>query len=324
MTIAKPLQVAVGVLQNSQDQVLVTLRHKHQHQGGLWEFPGGKIHASETVAQALRREFQEELNVEVLDSSPLITIRHDYADLSVQLHVYRIRSYHGEPVGMEGQQLQWVEPEDLTTLQFPAANVPITKAVQLPDYYAILDSETCLASLGLNKLGPESVAQLMRVLQLLLEQNIKLIQGRLKLLDTDLVQKFMQQALPLCNKYGATLLLNSASPGAWENLSGVHLTSQDLLRLKSRPDGLRWLAASCHNLAQLQYAQTLGVDFVVLAPVLPTLSHPDATAIGWDAFSKMLDQVNIPVYALGGMQKNDLDQAKRAGAQGIAGIRLFL
>ena len=324
MSIDQPLQVAVGVLQNSQGQVLVTLRHKHQHQGGLWEFPGGKIHVSETVAQALRREFQEELNVEILGSSPLIKIRHDYADLSVQLHVDRIERYLGEPVGMEGQALRWVAPEDLTTLQFPAANIPIITAVQLPDYYAILDSETCLLGLDSDKIGLDLVAELLRVLQSFLEQDIKLIQGRLKNLDALLIQNFMQQALPLCEQSCAILLLNSAVPGAWDHPSCVHLTSSDLMRLKHRPDGVRWLAASCHDLVQLEHAQTLGVDFVVLAPILPTLSHPDVPAIGWDAFSKLLDRVNIPVYALGGMQKNDLNQAKQAGAQGIAGIRLFL
>lgn len=165
---------------------------------------------------------------------------------------------------------------------------------------------------------------MLRVLQLFLEQDIKLIQGRLKNLDAGQLQNFMQQALPLCEQSCATLLLNSAVPGAWEHPSGVHLTSSDVMRLKRRPDGMRWLAASCHDLVQLKHAQTLGVDFVVLAPILPTLSHPDVPAIGWDAFSKLLDRVNIPVYALGGMQKNDLNQAKQAGAQGIAGIRLFL
>lgn len=150
-SIHQPLQVAVGVLQNSQGQVLVALRHKHQHQGGLWEFPGGKIHASETVAKALQREFLEELNVEILGSSPLITLRHEYPDYLYRMLI--VLNVIGEPAGMEGQALRWVAPEDLTTLQFPAANIPIITAVQLPDYYAILDSETCLSSLGSDKIG---------------------------------------------------------------------------------------------------------------------------------------------------------------------------
>lgn len=311
MAAGSPLQVAVGVIKNDQNQVLVALRPKHVHQGGCWEFPGGKIAAGENVAQALSRELQEEIGIEVLTASPLITLTHTYTDLTVQLNVLRVDTFSGKPRGCEGQAIQWIAVEALDTLTFPPANAPIIAATQLPDYYAILDAET---------LGTKS---LLHVLQNLLDQDIKLIQARLKTLSSQQIQQFLEQAIPLCLNASASLLLNSSQPDALEH-ANVHLTSHDLMRLTQRPKNLRWLAASCHNLAQLEHAQSIGVDFVVLAPVLKTLTHPNAIPLGWDQFTRLAAISKIPVYALGGMQKSDLCNAKFSGAQGIAGIRLFL
>ncbi|NOT85596.1 MAG: Nudix family hydrolase [Methylococcaceae bacterium] len=314
-----PLQVAVGVIKNAQDQVLLSLRHQHVHQGGLWEFPGGKIAADEKVLQALTRELQEELDIKIAAATPLITIRHTYADLSVQLNVLRIDRYSGQPHGREGQEIRWVALNALKTLRFPAANAPIITAAQLPDYYAIVDSATQRASAA-----SALVAELLVSLQHLLNQGIKLIQARLKTLSVTQITQFLQQAIPLCGAFNAHLLLNSSLPDALEQAEGVHLTSAALMDLQQRPKHLRWLAASCHSLLQLQHAETIGVDFVVLAPVQKTLSHPEALPLGWQRFAALVAETNLPVYALGGLHQTDLEQAKQSGAQGVAGIRLFL
>ena len=306
-----PLQVAVGVVKNAQNQVLIALRPPHVHQGGLWEFPGGKIAQHETVLQALSRELQEELAIKVLAASPLITLQHSYTDLTVQLHVLRIDAYAGVARGEEGQAIRWVHIDDLAALPFPVANAPIITAAKLPDYYAILDAET------LNSKPP------LDALHKLLDQGIKLIQARLKNLSALQTQQFMQQALQLCAAASAKLLLNSSLPNALAH-EYVHLTSHDLMRLQQRPKAIKCLAASCHTLEELQQAHALGVDFVALAPVLKTLTHPDAIPLGWEAFKALVTASKIPVNALGGLHKDDLEQAKQAGAQGIAGIRLFL
>jgi 8-oxo-dGTP diphosphatase len=84
-----------------------------------------------------------------------------------------------------------------------------------------------------------------------------------------------------------------------------------------------WVGASCHDLHELQQAQRLGLDYVLLSPVLPTPSHPDAVPLGWQRFTQWVEQVNLPVYALGGVGLESLDLAKQYGAQGIAAIRAF-
>ena len=126
----KRVHVAVGVIVDAAQRILVAQRPAHLHQGGLWEFPGGKVETGESVQQALVREFAEELAVEVLGSRPLIEISHDYSDKSVLLDVWWVDDFRGEPHGREGQIWQWVTVERLRELAFPAANEAIISAVE--------------------------------------------------------------------------------------------------------------------------------------------------------------------------------------------------
>lgn len=307
----KVVQVAVGVVKNARGEVLISLRDETMHQGGLWEFPGGKIEAGETPEQALLRELEEELDIHVNVAAPLITVKHQYPDLAVQLQAFLVESFSGEPKSCLGQPLQWTVPAELARYPFPAANLPIIAAVQLPGCYAILDAAD-ERTLFLN-------------LQKILAKGVTLIQARLKNMTEEAVQSFVSQAYPLCRRQGAFLLLNSAAVNGYGlAVDGVHLTSSHLTAIDRRPENVRWLAASCHNLEQLQHAQRIGADFAVLAPVLPTRTHPGAEPLGWQAFAEWVAEVNLPVYALGGMAITDLALARRSGGQGIAAISAFI
>ena len=307
---AAPLHVAVGVIRNADGEILVTRRDDAAHQGGLWEFPGGKVEPGETVQQALLRELQEELDIEVRRAEPLIRIEHAYPDLLVLLDVWNVHEFSGVPASCEGQPLQWLAPDRLAQLRFPDANLPIIMAARLPEYYAILDDG--------------SVWQLDDRLHRLLQRGIKLVQLRAKSLSEKAVQQFLAAARPLCRQHGAKLLVNSALlPVAEQAADGIHLSSRHLLQLQTRPENSGWLAASCHNLGELRHAEKIGVDFAVLAPVMPTASHPGARTLGCQRFSSLLEKTNLPAYALGGMTLNDVKKARQAGAQGVAGIGMF-
>ena len=119
------LTVAVGILIDNGGRVLVTRRKTGTHQGGLWEFPGGKVEPSETIGEALSRELQEELGVSVEAAEPYMVIDHDYGDKQVKLDVYRVTRWQGEARGLEGQPLAWKLPVELIGWPFPAANTPI-------------------------------------------------------------------------------------------------------------------------------------------------------------------------------------------------------
>ena len=121
----KRVHVAVAVIMNSKQEVLLAKRLDHLHQGGKWEFPGGKVEQGETVTDALIRELKEEVNLDVISSSPLMEISHDYPDKQVLLDIHLVSDFDGEATGLENQQICWVVKPDLVNYDFPEANKPI-------------------------------------------------------------------------------------------------------------------------------------------------------------------------------------------------------
>lgn len=315
----KALPVAVGVVKNADGKILISLRHPSLHQGGLWEFPGGKIESGETAEQALARELKEELGIAVVKASPLIGINHLYPDRAVQLNVFLVEQFLGMAHHAHNQAIEWVEPARLSHFSFPAANRPIITAARLPPYYAIWDDA--------------DPTKLMLNLQQILAKGIKLIQARLKTLTAEQALRIIEEAYPLCKQHDAVLLANSAMAGLYRNrkgliesviADGIHLTASHLMSLQKRPEQHPWVASSCHNPSELRHAQSIGIDFAVLAPVLPTQTHPKAKPLGWEQFAEWVCGINMPVYALGGMTESHLDIARQSGAQGITAIRAFL
>lgn len=121
----KRVHVAVGVILNSDNRVLLAKRLDHLHQGGKWEFPGGKVENGETTSQALIRELREEVNLIVSDTRPLMTISHDYPDKEVLLDIHIVNRFSGVAEGLEGQEVLWVGLDNLKEFEFPKANAPI-------------------------------------------------------------------------------------------------------------------------------------------------------------------------------------------------------
>ncbi len=125
----KQVHVAVGVIRREQ-QIFICKRPDEVHQGGLWEFPGGKVESGETVPEALTRELREEVGIEVKSCSPMLEISHDYGDKRVLLDIYLVDQFSGEAHGAEGQPGCWVAVQDLQNYPFPAANVEIISHLQ--------------------------------------------------------------------------------------------------------------------------------------------------------------------------------------------------
>ena len=126
---SQPIHVAVAVIRNARNDILISRRHADSHQGGLWEFPGGKLKRGESLQQALERELREELGIEIGAIRPLLEIEHDYGDRRVLLDVWLVQEFSGEARGLEGQPLNWVAPAELANYAFPAANRPILEAI---------------------------------------------------------------------------------------------------------------------------------------------------------------------------------------------------
>ena len=126
---ADTIHVAVGVLIDNRHFLLLARRQKGAHLEGLWEFPGGKVEANESVERALARELEEELGIIVGETAPFMTVSHDYGEKHVLLDVHRVLTWTGEPHGAEGQPIAWVDARSLGDFKVPDANAEIMARV---------------------------------------------------------------------------------------------------------------------------------------------------------------------------------------------------
>lgn len=304
---------AAAIISQDGREVLIARRPSNVDHGGLWEFPGGKLAPYETGLGGLKRELHEELGVEIQRAQPLIRIHHEYPDKHILLDVWQVHDFSGEPFGREGQAVRWVPMKELVNYPFPAANLPILRAVMLPTEYLITAEEE---DEGL-------FAQ--RLERALVEDGVRLVQLRAKQLGEEAYLARAEQALALCRRHGARLLLN-AEPELLSRVDadGIHLTSERLMSLERRPIAeSKWLAASTHDRTQLDQAARVGCDFVTLSPLRTTPSHPEVAPMGWHDFQQLVERAAMPVFALGGMTRFDANHARAVGAQGIASIRDF-
>lgn len=118
------IEVAAGLIFR-RGRLLIARRRPGDHLGGLWEFPGGKREPGESLPEALRRELREELGVEVDVGELIASVRHDYAEWSVDLRFYRCEIRVGEPRPIGCAELAWIGSEQLQSYEFPPADQQI-------------------------------------------------------------------------------------------------------------------------------------------------------------------------------------------------------
>lgn len=300
------IDVAVGVITRSDGSVLLAERPTGKPWAGYWEFPGGKFESGESPVEALARELHEELGVELDEAYPWITRTHSYPDRSVRLHMYRVLGWHGEPHGREDQQLSWQNPHAVSVAPLLPANQGILQALALPRVYAITQA---------SKYG---IPGFMERLHAALERGVRLIQVRERDMPPSELARFVRRCVSLAHDYSARVLVNGDETVAGDTgADGVHLQADQLMQCHTRPT-TRLLGASCHNRDELQHAADLGMDFVVLSPVLPTQSHPGAPTLGWERFSELCLDMPMPVFALGGMHLDMLNTAMTHSAHGVS------
>ena len=143
-----------------------------------------------------------------------------------------------------------------------------------------------------------------------------LVQLREKGMDRQKVQHLLSRALTRAEPFGSRVVVNSGN-GRYPQCGGVHLTAAALLGAEARPQA-PLVGASCHDEREIAQAARLGLDYVVVGPVKPTASHPGASPLGWDRFETLIRDQPMPVYAIGGLTRADLPEARRRGAHGVA------
>jgi 8-oxo-dGTP diphosphatase len=292
------------VIQRPDGAFLLAQRPHGKVYAGYWEFPGGKTEPGEPPQVALARELHEELGIDVETAYPWITRVFTYPHATVRLNFFRVTRWRGEPHPKEDQVIAWQELDGTVVAPMLPANAPVLASLSLPVEYAITDAVRLGTAVMLDKLERR------------MAQGLKLVQLREPGLSAEERRIFCENAIGSARRYGCKVMVKAPHPGA----DGVHFTAAELMRLSNKPKtGLA--AASCHDRKELERAMQLELDFAVLGPVKETASHRQAAAMGWKAFGELARGASIPVYAIGGLTRADLEDAWRAGAHGVAMIR---
>jgi len=309
------IAVALAVIRDSGGRVLIGRRDPQAHLGGYLEFPGGKVEPTETPAVAMVRELREEAGLIAQDYRLLMSIPYLYPAPDarrLRLHVFLVTRWQVGHSGLLNGWF-WSDSQTLEPAQFPAANVGILNSLKLP-------SELMITA---DLQGP--VSRILAVCKPAIECGVRLICLRDPQLPLTDFQQVTALLLPELHALGCRVMLNCPVDLPVVALAdGVHLTSQRLMAATERPLAAgQYCSAACHDVDQLQQAEKLGIDFVTLSPVQATATHPTAKPLGWQQFAALVDSAAMPVYALGGMRREDLRQVWQSGGQGVAGIRLF-
>lgn len=305
----KIIDVAAAVILRPNGEFLFARRPEGKAYAGYWEFPGGKVEPGERVEQALVREIREELGLEVTRAYPWVTHVFTYPHATVRLHFYRVTGWVGEPHPHEGQIFSWQHAEAPNVAPILPANGPILRALSLPPL------------MGISNVAELGVGDFLARLEVALRRGLRLIQVREKQLSATEFELIARQAIDLARRFSARVLINGEPElAARLGADGAHLSTARLMDLQLRPQ-LAWCGASCHTRDEMDHAARLGLDYVVLGPVLPTLSHPGSSTLGWERFAAWARNYPLPIYAIGGLREDALPTAWEHGAHGIAMLR---
>ena len=126
------LLVAACALVDADGRVLIAQRPPGRPMAGLWEFPGGKLHAGETPEAGLIRELREELGIDTEASclAPLTFVSHAYDGFHLLMPLFVCRVWRGQAAPREGQALRWLRPRELRDLPMPAADRPLIPVLE--------------------------------------------------------------------------------------------------------------------------------------------------------------------------------------------------
>jgi 8-oxo-dGTP diphosphatase len=299
----KITDVAAAVIERP-GEFLLAKRPEGKPYPGYWEFPGGKIEPGEDARAALVRELREELGIEVREATPWITRVYTYTHATVRLHFFRVGAWDGEPQPLEDQAIEWQRVEAPNVAPMLPANAPVLAALALPPVMVVSGAAARGVDAWIQALADRALEERM------------LVQIREKDMNPQQLQNLLSRALARAEPFGSRIVVNSDC-GSFPQTDGVHLSSRALMAATARPE-VSLLGASCHDEAEISQAEKLRVDYVVLGPVKPTASHPGAAPLGWERFAVLARDRPMPIYAIGGLTRSDMAEARRHGAHGLA------
>jgi len=297
------IDVAAAVIRDESGRVLLSQRPEGKHLAGLWEFPGGKREAGESVHGALVRELEEELGIEVSASMPLLSLTHHYPEKSVRLLIRTVDDFRGTATGQEGQRVGWFEPSAARTLPMPAADRPIIQLLSIDPRLVMLPE---VAKSG-------SIEPLFDACQDRLDAGFRLFCLRCGGLDDDQLKSLATRCSAMARQVDARWLIDGRPELARAlGADGLHLPVERLADYHERPvESELMFAVSCRHDDDLEQAARLHADFACLSP------RGLASAPDWHGFAASVAASPLPLVALG-VDLAELDRVREMGAFGVA------
>ncbi len=296
-------EVAAAVIERP-GEFLLAQRPEGKPYPGYWEFPGGKIEGDEDARAALARELLEELGIVVRESTPWITRMYVYTHATVRQHLFRVTAWDGEPQPLEDQAIAWQAVGRPDVSPMLPANAPVLAALALPPVMVVSNA------------GEEGLDDWIQAVADAAMREPLLVQVREKAWSHQRVRHLLSRTLTRAEPFGARVVVNSDC-GDYPQATGVHLSAKALMAARERP-AVPLVGASCHDERELDRAVQIGVDYVVVGPVKATPSHPQAVPLGWERFAALVRGRPMPAYAIGGLTRADLREARVRGAHGVA------
>lgn len=300
--------------------VLLAQRPEGKHLAGKWEFPGGQVESGESHENALYRELDEELGIQIQSAHPWTTITHPYPEKTVILHIYRVTEWSGVASGREGQAIEWVAWHQVQDRPMPEADRALIKAFGMSPF-------------GLTLSLPNADRDLLEYAQERLDWIAKSawshhpwwIHLALEPDSAHRAHNELASLIALIKDHGHVVMVHGTVDVAAElKADGVYLHRQAGLALTERPREFKWVAMACDDRQTLAHAGDLGLDYVTLAPLRRPHHAADTAELGGEQFKQLLTHASLPVLALGGLGLNDLTWVRSLGGFGIASTTGFV
>ena len=308
----RPLQeVVAAAIYNDQGQLLLAQRAADgSAEAGLWEFPGGKVHAGERAVDALQRELDEELGLLATALEPIPAARCVDPQRALALTLWSVQIGAQRPQRRVHTALRWIGPEQCITLPLGHLDRQLARWAGSPRSYHI---------------SPPSPERPPAAMVATREPTRAWALARLPGLTESRYDEYLAQLIAASAADDFPIMLHDRlSPSPHPRVIGCHLSARLAAQQQQRPIAMdSWLAVSCHNASELEHAAAINADFVVLGPVRATPTHPQAQGIGWEQLGKLCAAAKLPVLALGGVSPSDLIIAQEHGCAGVAGISAF-
>ena len=299
------INCSIGIISN--DNGYLFLKRKKEPYKNFFEFPGGKIEKNEKPAEALQREFMEELSIFPRKINFINKIIHEYKEFKVCLHIFKIITYEGT-ISSNKQEISYCEKDNFKNIECLASTYRIIKLLNLPRF------------LSISRPNDEALNE---SIELINKEKDLLVRFRDKDTYYNNNSETIIKVFKSCKENNVKFIIDHPHEKIFfPHYDGVHYKSKFLSSVKRLPIDFKYYSCSCHNADEIKKANLLNFDYILISPI-KGFKNLNQKCLGWEKFRVLSSYANMPTFALGGVSKEDIELSKKNEGYGVSGIRNF-